>query len=415
MNFINKFFWWCSGAVLPLLEKSETDHQRYFGMGGTVLFTGIMAAFSGSFAIFMTIQNFYGALIFGGLWGLMIFNLDRFIVSIHLRGNFMEKLAKVWPRAVLAVFIGVVIAMPLELRIFEGEIKTQIAENIESKREEARRNLDSSARYDTKKQQKEIEKIEADIDKARVRLKEKEKERDQAYKEYIAEAEGTGGSGIKGKGPLFREKLGNYNKLDNEFKQESGRFFNTQKKWEDEIDDLKKEIKTIDLDKSANSNKYDDELQNYNGLLARLEAFGQLTSSSLTLFFGSWVIRLFIIFIELAPVLMKLLMEKGEYEDKLERVLYEKSIAEKQKISNINDKINTDLKIHATKHQIRLEAEIKANESLLNSVARAQAEIASTAVEEWKIKEIGKIKNSQNNVINHETIATEPIMNSNES
>ena len=54
---------------------------------------------------------------------LLIFNLDRFIVStIKKRNNFLDELLKATPRLILAVIIAVVISKPLELKIFEKEI-----------------------------------------------------------------------------------------------------------------------------------------------------------------------------------------------------------------------------------------------------------------------------------------------------
>ena len=52
MKKVNRFFWWCAGANLDILEECPTDHSKFFGIGGTILFTALMASFAGGYAIF---------------------------------------------------------------------------------------------------------------------------------------------------------------------------------------------------------------------------------------------------------------------------------------------------------------------------------------------------------------------------
>jgi TfoX/Sxy family transcriptional regulator of competence genes len=63
----------------------------------------------------------------GIFWWLLIFSLDRFIVSsIKKSSSFFLQLLQAFPRIILAIIIGLVIAMPLELKIFEKEINLQL-------------------------------------------------------------------------------------------------------------------------------------------------------------------------------------------------------------------------------------------------------------------------------------------------
>gem|GEM_PF-5580659 len=48
---------------------------------------------------------------------------------------------------------------------------------------------------------------------------------------------------------------------------------------------------------------------------------------------------------------------------------------------------------------MKLDAELKGNKELLESIAMAQAEIAKLAVEKWKLEEIEKLESSNSNVI----------------
>ena len=61
--------------------------------------------------------------------GLLILNLDRFIVStIKKRDSFRNELLQASPRVAPAIIIAVVISKPLETKIFEKEINQVLLE-----------------------------------------------------------------------------------------------------------------------------------------------------------------------------------------------------------------------------------------------------------------------------------------------
>jgi hypothetical protein len=57
MRHINRFFWWCAGTNIDVLEKCPTDHSKYFGVGGTIVFTALMASFAGGYAFFTAFKD----------------------------------------------------------------------------------------------------------------------------------------------------------------------------------------------------------------------------------------------------------------------------------------------------------------------------------------------------------------------
>src|SRR6187402_2901444 len=127
MQKITSFFWLCSGANRTLLEKCPTEASKYAGIGATIFFTGLFAALAGGYALYTVFDNAWIASGFGLLWGFMIFNLDRYIVSSMRKES---KPAREWllasPRIILAIIISLVIAKPLELKIFEKEIEPEL-------------------------------------------------------------------------------------------------------------------------------------------------------------------------------------------------------------------------------------------------------------------------------------------------
>src|SRR5690606_41337233 len=79
---LTQFFILCSGADSRLLNTcSPGEQNKYAGIGATVFFTAIMACIASSYALFTVFNNLLIAIFFGCIWGLLIFNLDRFIVS----------------------------------------------------------------------------------------------------------------------------------------------------------------------------------------------------------------------------------------------------------------------------------------------------------------------------------------------
>ena len=128
MNKVIRFFWFCSGVHMPTLEKHPTEHNKYVGIGATIFFTGLFAALSGGYAMYFVFAGNPAAilfsLIFGILWGLAIFNMDRYIVgSINKNASTWKQGAQATPRILLAIMIGIVISRPLELKIFDKEDK----------------------------------------------------------------------------------------------------------------------------------------------------------------------------------------------------------------------------------------------------------------------------------------------------
>jgi len=135
MNFdrLQRFFWFCAGSPAEIIEKYPTEHAKYLGIGATIFFTALFAGLSGGYALYFVFSGspaaYVAALLFGVLWGLAIFNIDRYIVSsIKKTSKGLKQLYQASPRLVLAVLIAIVIARPLELKIFDKEIHDKLTE-----------------------------------------------------------------------------------------------------------------------------------------------------------------------------------------------------------------------------------------------------------------------------------------------
>src|SRR5215467_10717002 len=130
-----KFLWWCAGAHQDLLKQFPSEHAKYSGLGGVLLATFVLASISAGYAVYTVFNNILWAIVFAFVWGLIIFNFDRFLVST-MRKYGVSKRKQLWmaiPRIGLALLIGLTIARPLELKIFEKEIDVKMTENMHKK------------------------------------------------------------------------------------------------------------------------------------------------------------------------------------------------------------------------------------------------------------------------------------------
>jgi uncharacterized small protein (DUF1192 family) len=297
---LQRFFILCSGADSELLETcSKGEQNKYAGIGATVFFTAIMALIASSYALFTVFDNVYTAVFFGLIWGLLIFNLDRFIVStIKKRDSFKSELLQAAPRIILAIIIAVVISKPLEMKIFEKEINQVL---LEQKNELTLANKDQLALQYTPK----VDELNQNISVLKSEISTKEAETNALYDTYITEAEGTAGTKLLGKGPVYEEKREKHDAALAEL--QALKTSNTEK-----INDLELQIANLDTEYATVVQSSQPIIDGFDGLMARITALGELP------WFPSFFIFLLFLAIETSPIIAKLLAPKGEYDIKLE-------------------------------------------------------------------------------------------------
>ncbi len=292
------FFIFCSGADPNLLATcSAGERTKYAGIGATVFFTALMAFFAASYALYTVFDNYWISVFFGFIWGLLIFNLDRYIVStIKKNGKPFQEFGQALPRLILAIIIAVVISKPLELKIFEKEINQVLQEE---------RNVLLL------KDQKQVAALYAGEVNAFAKAKQqladaitaKEKEVNDLYTTYITEAEGTAGTNKLGKGPVYKEKRDKHDAALIELT--ALKATNTAK-----IAAIEAQEKTIKATETAQVASNKPVITNMDGLMARIKALSKLP------FMTSFFIFLLFLAIETSPIIAKLLAPRGEYDYK---------------------------------------------------------------------------------------------------
>ncbi|MEQ9427074.1 MAG: DUF4407 domain-containing protein [Cyclobacteriaceae bacterium] len=303
MEKVKNFFWFCSGASFPILKKCPTDDSKYFGIGGTVLFTGIFAALAGGYALYTVFDNWFWAVLFSLLWGLMIFNLDRFIVSsMRKREDKMGEFLMATPRIILAVIIAMVISKPLELKIFEQEIETEMRLMEEDYFQQRIEKVNNRYSPDATNIEQTIARLKSEIETKTVK-------RDELAKIAQQEADGTGGSGKRNPGPIYQIKKRDADKAQLELEE-------LRAKNEAQIAALTGELDALKSTKGETLEAL--ELTTFSGFAYRLEALERLGEKNPTIAWANLFILILFIAIETAPVFVKLISPKGPYDEVLE-------------------------------------------------------------------------------------------------
>lgn len=346
MNKIKRFFWLCSGSNLNLLDKVPTEGAKYAGIGATIFFTGIFATIAAAYAIFTFSDNLWISSIIGIVWGGMIFNLDRYIVSSMRKSHSLKKeWTMALPRIFLALIISLVIARPLELKIFEKEIKTELdlmnTEIINAKR-------DSTNNY----YQGLIAAKQIEIDILLTAVSIKQQHRNQLRSQATAEADGTGGTMKRNAGPIYKIKKAEADKVEEELAALES---NNQTL----ITGIREQIAGLQEDKSLKLVKI--EHPDYTGFAARLEALGRLTNKNASLWLANMFIILLFIAIETAPVLVKLISSKGPYDYMLETEEYTHEMDWLAKKAKLNTKTRKSAKTYTAQESEYIDQYLTSN------------------------------------------------------
>ena len=299
LNFLSSFFLFCSGVYPSLLNRSPSDVQKYIGIGATVFFTGILAFMSASYAVFTVFDSYIASIAFGLVWGVMIFNLDRYLVSSMRKSDSKFKdLFSATPRILLAVLIAVVISKPLEVKLFDTEIQSELV-LMEQERYLTQENA-AKARYDVDikigNEKVAALDLKLQLEKAKV---------DAMLLSAVAEADGTGGSGQRNMGPIYKMKKAEADAAQLSFANLSDSIQTVIVAEVAIVDDLKSQ---------SNATLSNLEETALTGLASRLNALGRMSDKNSTIYWASIFIMLLFIAIECSPILVKLITKKGPYD-----------------------------------------------------------------------------------------------------
>lgn len=463
-GLLNEFLWICAGADRKVLRQCPTDYAKYAGIGGTILFTALMAMLSGGYALYTVFDDFWIALGFGIFWGLLIFNLDRFIVNtMYSDGkttiSWMEFFSGL-PRIIMAIFLGIVISTPLELKIFEDAIDIKIEQekdkmleqkisntiaqrdSIDTRRNNVLNNginifdegLDIANQENeqfnnlAKEQSKIIQEKESQLNKLHSKRGELANRRSALYARcskqdsILARNLSSTIRDLDGQIVNLQREIRSANQTKNTYDiQAASSLNNASELSRSKAEAIEKESERLRLNSDSltriaseakikhadwseaqikSNGSFRDLLDlEYKGFQAKMKAFSELKEESNSTWWSSLFVMLLFIIIETAPTFFKMMMEDGPYDDLLRAERYRVKVLADKRISDVNDDVNTSVRISVDKNKGRLEAELNANKVVMTKLAQVQAELLEEAIECWRKDELEKVRNNPSQYI----------------
>ena len=309
-----RLLWKAAGGDRFILERATfADQMKYMCLGGVVSATGIMAALAGGFAFYTIFEPKGSAIdqgfsagtsilscVFGFFWGLMIFNIDRFIVTSTGKGDGTEAIT--WeefkgaiPRILMGAIIAMTISKPVEIRMFKSEIDARLYEEQLVKQKDFERRTSANFEDRLKTVNNEIAKIAFARQELMDRIK-------AAEIEYTKQLNGTAGNGLRGDGPLAKAlKV----QLDN-LEQQMGKFDQAHAA---QLEAATTKQKGIEKEKEEALSQNVKVAHGLDGLLERIKLADEIAGWGISLF-----VTLLFLAIELTPIFFKLMLVKTPYD-----------------------------------------------------------------------------------------------------
>lgn len=307
-----RFLWWLSTAEPELLESCVVDRSRYAIVGMTVLGTWSFATLAWSYFFSTVVNNTWIAVLLGIFMGAMILTIDRALIK-GIGASNKKKVLPLFFRGALALVIGVFMAQPALLYLFNKEIQVQISLDNEQRKQEKRQKQDTAI-YTVKKS------LEDQRTKMQQELQNRYQEVHAARNAFIQETDGTGGSKKIGLKNIAQAKQREYLQLDADYRKKE--------------QELAPQLKSIDSSLAILQAAVQKEQEAFerllnDGFITRIEALNHLLQQNNAVAIRYYLLVMILLLIELMPVIAKSLLPEGSYDRKLQlREEIEKTLIE---------------------------------------------------------------------------------------
>jgi hypothetical protein len=287
--------------IKAMIEEDEVTGRdaklAQSSLGLSVFITGVLAFTSGSYAMYTTFENWKIALGIGFIYACMIMAFDREIVSSTDRRAILMRFP-------LAILIGISVAVPLEIRLLQGRIDSQ---------------LDDENR---EKNKLDLDRMRGLLDKFRERTAELEKEIDN-YRRQINTSDEL----------IRREKVGEPGDpiigTTTEMKGCGPACQASEKKKENTIlllksaeEKLKKHLEGENKNtEEANTGYALHHSKKSYDFLSRFVALESLKSDpkvGTSVWYISWALRILFMMFEIFPAVIKLFIPENRYTERVE-------------------------------------------------------------------------------------------------
>lgn len=400
---VMQFLWKCAGGDKYLLERATySDQIKYMCLGGIVFATGAMAGLAGGYAFYTifspkssdvinktktivnTIDNvsvdtttIILSIVFGIIWGLIIFNIDRFIVTSTGKGDGTEEIT--WlefktaiPRILMGMIIAITISKPIEIRMFQTEIN--LAVQKEQEKEKNSLIAQANTNYEAK-----VKEIKVKLGQLQTTIDEKNRQVADLRIEISKEITGKNNNG-DGFGPRAKELERQAVLLETQIEA----LENTQ-----EYKNSLQDRRSYELQKQKDIAIAEKKGASLDGLLIRIQKAHEIAGFWISLF-----ITLLFMAIELTPIFFKLMLTKTTYDYLAENrdELIKADYGIEVQYDKYKDKEGVERHL-----VINHEAEKLIYEKI--KVTEIQKELTDYAVQKYKEREMKKIDENLDNYI----------------
>ncbi|MBU8884012.1 DUF4407 domain-containing protein [Kaistella sp. DKR-2] len=328
-----QFLWSCAGGDKFLLERATySDQVKYMCLGGIVLTTRVLASLAGGYAFYtifapktanvldkqvmvngvteapIHLPTVLYSIVFGIVWGLIIFNIDKFIVAATGKGDGTEKIT--WqefkgalPRLVMGSIIALTISKPVEIKMFKSEIDAALAKYQAQKKDEAVKDADAAYFRKVSEAKGKMKDLDSKITNYESQIKDLDQ---QIAEETTGKRGGSSGPGV---GPIAQA-------LE---KQRDGIIVRlNQLKESQDFKDLQVELKKAVDVRDNEREQAEKKAASEDGLLRRIQLADEIASTREDGTKGfPWItifITLLFLSIELTPVFFKMMLIKSPYD-----------------------------------------------------------------------------------------------------
>lgn len=306
-----RFLWWLATAERELLTGTAIDSNRYSIVGMTVLATWCFATLAWTYFFSTVTANSWWAIPLGIFMGFIILTIDRALIK-SINRRIRNQWLPVFFRILLAGVIGLFMAQPALLYLFKKEIQQQIAIDNTGKQITNSRQVDSL--YSKRKNELIAQKtgMQAEIANRFTIV-------NKARENFLAESDGSGGTGKVGIKDIALAKRNEYQKLDADFQQ----FLVAN---QPKIAVIDEELK--DVENAIKKDQTTFKLYYNEGFLTQVEALQHLLKDHPALQYRYYLLVAILLLIELMPITAKLLLPIGTYDEKVQlREAMEKEVA----------------------------------------------------------------------------------------
>ena len=354
------FLWWLSTAEKEILIDSVVDRNRYKIIGMTVLATWVFATFTWTYFFSTIVDSVLLAIALGLFMGFIILTIDRALIKGITKFN-KRKLVPLLFRGLLALTIGTFMAQPAILYMFDKEIKLQTSLDNEKKKMLKQQELTVLYKIPKDALTKERTALKTELDVKYDAV-------NKARENFIAETDGSGGSGKVGIKDIAIAKRNEYQKLDGEYQI-------LLKETQPKLDSADAALKEID-------NKIKTEEANFtaylnNGFLTRVEALTNLLKNNAALQFRYYLIVFILMLIELMPVIAKTMLPSGSYDEKV-------MLREEMEIDIAHSNIRKEQQLKEIYNQLAFENDTEAIKAFFTLTKDDREEKMKSFSKRWK-------------------------------